>query len=202
MGRTRGPMGRQLPGYARRPSRPGADRTGRNRRDAAGYATGRAGGHGDDLRRFRAHRAGRYDPLATPPFFRVLQRQRRAGFDDRRTLDGRHGGPMHALADLARGYGDRDPHGRLDATGTRSAGGVSRGYPGVGHLGEYLRRTDHARARTRLAWERHRIGGRASAPNLRLAGGPFVDRQGDPDHRYRPTASRQNPDRWFLGTRP
>jgi len=50
-------MGRQLPGYARRPSRPGADRTGRNRPDAVGYATGRAGGHGDDLRRFRAHRA-------------------------------------------------------------------------------------------------------------------------------------------------
>ena len=39
-------------------------------------------------------------------FLCVLQRQRRAGFDDRRKFDGGHGGPVHALADLTGSYGD------------------------------------------------------------------------------------------------
>ena len=201
MGRASGALGCRIPLHARPTPCSGADRARCDRSAATCRATGRAGGDGDDLRRFRAHRARRHDALATPAFFCLLQRQRGARFDDRREPDRGHGGPVHALANLARGHGDRDANGRLDASGARPAGRVPRGDPGVGNVGKRLCRTDDARARPRLARHRFWHRGGTAAACLRLAGDPLVDRQGGPHRRHRPATSRQSTDRQFLGPR-
>ena len=88
----------------------------------------------------------------------------------------------------------------------RQALGLPEGFQGViqdtANVGESLRSTDNARARTELARDRFRTGGGATPEDLRLAGDTLVHRQGGTNRGDRPAESRQGPDRRFRRARP
>jgi aromatic-L-amino-acid decarboxylase len=92
----------------------------------------------------RTHRAG-HDALAASALLRLFPGQCRARLGCRRISRQRHGGPVHALADLAGGHRARDPGARLAAAGDRPAGRVCRRHPGLGLDRDARRRAGHAR---------------------------------------------------------
>ena len=99
-----------------------------------------------DLCRFRTHHSRRHDPLAASALLCLFPVQRRARRHRRRTAGRRHGGPVHAVADLAGGDRARSQDGRLAAPGRRSAGCLQGRAAGHRLLCHPVRHPHHARA--------------------------------------------------------